>query len=407
MRRVPYRACWRASCGRSGRGGRDRAAQLRPVRHRRDARRVRAERSRRSRASRRRAPPEPRAARSARASARTRASREAIDDADDILVAPFAGIVGRLGQLLGAPRRPALLALLVYGFGPVLPRPLRRGALDRAGGRAARLRRAGRLRARRRGGADPGGRRDAGAVARRRRGPRAHGRRRRRRRHRAPDTYAALVELASPVRATPARASRALGALRARVHAAGGTVIGAGIHPDGAFGDVVHSTSRATPRSASSCAGSRAHADLRAPRARRHARRRGRDPCLQRAARAPAAAAGAGRQLAVLVRPRLGAGHRARPALPRLSARGDPARVPSYDDYAETRRGGRRGRRAARLHLPLVGHPPAPAPRHGRGARDGQPVGAVVGGRRWPRWCMAGARRGAGARGTPGCRARC
>jgi carboxylate-amine ligase len=32
----------------------------------------------------------------------------------------------------------------------------------------------------------------------------------------------------------------ALSALRAQVRAAGGTVIGAGIHPDGAFGDVVH-----------------------------------------------------------------------------------------------------------------------------------------------------------------------
>ena len=35
-----------------------------------------------------------------------------------------------------------------------------------------------------------------------------------------------------------------------------------------------------------------------------------------------------------------------------------------------------RGRRAARLHVPVVGHPAAPAARHRRGARDGRPVAA-------------------------------
>jgi len=55
-----------------------------------------------------------------------------------------------------------------------------------------------------------------------------------------PDTYSALIELASPVARDAGEGVAALSALRARVHAAGGTVIGAGIHPDGAFGDVVH-----------------------------------------------------------------------------------------------------------------------------------------------------------------------
>jgi carboxylate-amine ligase len=55
-----------------------------------------------------------------------------------------------------------------------------------------------------------------------------------------PDTYSALIELASPVAHDAGEGVAALGALRARVRAAGGTVIGAGIHPDGAFGDVVH-----------------------------------------------------------------------------------------------------------------------------------------------------------------------
>lgn len=56
-----------------------------------------------------------------------------------------------------------------------------------------------------------------------------------------PDTYAALVELASPVVATPEDGVRALAALRARALAVPGTaLVGAGIHPTGAFGDVVH-----------------------------------------------------------------------------------------------------------------------------------------------------------------------
>lgn len=56
-----------------------------------------------------------------------------------------------------------------------------------------------------------------------------------------PDTYAALVELASPIARSPEEGVRAIAALRARALAVDGTaLIGAGIHPDGAFGDVVH-----------------------------------------------------------------------------------------------------------------------------------------------------------------------
>lgn len=58
-----------------------------------------------------------------------------------------------------------------------------------------------------------------------------------------PDTYAALVEFASPVAATPEDGVRAIAALRARALESGPptpALIGAGIHPDGAFGDVVH-----------------------------------------------------------------------------------------------------------------------------------------------------------------------
>jgi carboxylate-amine ligase len=55
-----------------------------------------------------------------------------------------------------------------------------------------------------------------------------------------PDTYAALVELASPVCANAEEGVRAIAALRSRAREADGTLLGAGIHPDGAFGDVVH-----------------------------------------------------------------------------------------------------------------------------------------------------------------------
>ncbi|MEA2359927.1 MAG: glutamate---cysteine ligase / carboxylate-amine ligase [Solirubrobacteraceae bacterium] len=55
-----------------------------------------------------------------------------------------------------------------------------------------------------------------------------------------PDTYSALVELASPIVRDAGEAVAALSTLRARLRAAGGVAIGAGIHPDGAFGDVEH-----------------------------------------------------------------------------------------------------------------------------------------------------------------------
>jgi carboxylate-amine ligase len=54
------------------------------------------------------------------------------------------------------------------------------------------------------------------------------------------DTYAALVELASPVSRGAGDGVAHLDALRGRLRAAGATLLGAGIHPAGAFGDVVH-----------------------------------------------------------------------------------------------------------------------------------------------------------------------
>jgi len=54
------------------------------------------------------------------------------------------------------------------------------------------------------------------------------------------DVYSALVESTSPVVANAHEGAAALAALRRDVLAAGGTLIGCGIHPDGAFGDVEH-----------------------------------------------------------------------------------------------------------------------------------------------------------------------
>jgi carboxylate-amine ligase len=55
-----------------------------------------------------------------------------------------------------------------------------------------------------------------------------------------PDTYASMIELATTVLRTADESARALSDLRALAREAQATVIGAGIHPDAAFGDVVH-----------------------------------------------------------------------------------------------------------------------------------------------------------------------
>jgi carboxylate-amine ligase len=54
-----------------------------------------------------------------------------------------------------------------------------------------------------------------------------------------PDYYAAMIELASPICVDPAEAIAHLNALRSAARAAGATTIGAGLHPTGAFGDVI------------------------------------------------------------------------------------------------------------------------------------------------------------------------
>jgi glutamate---cysteine ligase / carboxylate-amine ligase len=55
-----------------------------------------------------------------------------------------------------------------------------------------------------------------------------------------PEAFAALIELTSPVSANAADAAASLAVLRGHLHSVGATTIGAGLHPDGAFGDVFH-----------------------------------------------------------------------------------------------------------------------------------------------------------------------
>jgi glutamate---cysteine ligase / carboxylate-amine ligase len=52
------------------------------------------------------------------------------------------------------------------------------------------------------------------------------------------DLYEAQIELSSPICANAGEATQALSTLRATLREAGGTAIGAGLHPTGAFGDV-------------------------------------------------------------------------------------------------------------------------------------------------------------------------
>jgi carboxylate-amine ligase len=55
-----------------------------------------------------------------------------------------------------------------------------------------------------------------------------------------PDTYAALVELVTPICSDAGQVAACTRALRRRLKDSGATTVGAGLHPTGGFGDVVH-----------------------------------------------------------------------------------------------------------------------------------------------------------------------
>jgi carboxylate-amine ligase len=54
------------------------------------------------------------------------------------------------------------------------------------------------------------------------------------------EAFAALIELTTPICSDAGEAAAALGCLRGHLRSVGATVMGSGLHPDGAFGDVVH-----------------------------------------------------------------------------------------------------------------------------------------------------------------------
>ena len=115
----------------------------------------------------------------------------------------------------------------------------------------------------------------------------------------------------------------------------------------------------------------------------------------------PAGAAGPGGALALLARPGLRLRERPRAALPRLPARRDPARVRRLGGLRGLRRRVARGRRRARLHVPVVGHPPAPAAGHRRVPRDGRAVPARLRRRAWRRSCTGSRSRVLDGRADP------
>ena len=110
-----------------------------------------------------------------------------------------------------------------------------------------------------------------------------------------------------------------------------------------------------------------ARADLRAARARRGRRSGQGDPGRQRAAPASRAAARALGELAVLARRADRARVVAADDLRRVPAVGPAAALPRLRRLRGGRRPAREDRLHRRLHAHLVGHPAAPAPRHGRG----------------------------------------
>ncbi len=111
-----------------------------------------------------------------------------------------------------------------------------------------------------------------------------------------------------------------------------------------------------------------ARADVRAARPRRGARRRERDAGRQPPALAPAAAARAVGELALLAGPRDGPRLGAHAAVPGVPARGDPARVRRLRGLRLDDRSPAALRGVPRADVPVVGRAPAAALRDDRGA---------------------------------------
>ena len=202
-----------------------------------------------------------------------------------------------------------------------------------------------------------------------------------------PDTYAAMIELATTVLRSADEGARALSGLRALARAADATVIGAGIHPDAAFGDVEHFDAPRYDRIVEQVRGllsrtptAALHVHVGMPDADTAIRvfngLREQLPLLQAlAANSPfwhGRDSGLATARAVLFR-----------GYPSAEI---PRAFSSYEDYAATVGGRGRGRRAGRLQLHVVGHPPTPemGTVEVRAMDSQSDLRAVAG---WQRWC--------------------
>ena len=207
-----------------------------------------------------------------------------------------------------------------------------------------------------------------------------------------PDLYEAMVECASSVCADAAEAAAELELLRDTLRDGGATLAGAGLHPAALHGDVVHvpdsrydrihATMRGLVERTPTCA-LHVHVGMPDPETAIavYNRLRAYLPLLQAlAAHSPfwyGRDSGFATARAQLFR-----------GFPRAI---DHAAVRQLGRLRDDRRRLGRGRRAARLHVPVVGHPAASAARHRRGAGDGRPVAAGDRGR--PRRARARPRR--------------
>ena len=209
------------------------------------------------------------------------------------------------------------------------------------------------------------------------------------------DTYEAMVETASPIVSDASAGGDALAGLRAALRAGGATLLGAGLHPAAAFGDVVHVPQERYRHVADTVRGLLA----RTPTAALHVhvgmpdpetailvcnRLRGFLPVLQGlAAHSPfwhGRDAGFATARAQMFRGYPNA------VIPRAFA--------GWEDYATTVDAVVAAGESARLQLPVVGRPAPSGARDGRAARHGRPGAAGLGAR--PR--RARARAGAGLR---------
>ncbi len=206
------------------------------------------------------------------------------------------------------------------------------------------------------------------------------------------DVYEALIESVTPVVRSAPEGVEVLTAQRERLHQAGATFIGGGLHPDTAFGEVVHVETARYQAIRDAMRG----LVTRMPTAALHVHVGMPDPetaiavCNRLRAHLPLlqALSASSPYWHGLDSGFASARHMTFRAFPRSAI---PPTFASWEHYTEVIRWALADGRPARLQLPVVGPAPEPAARHGRGARDGRAVAARE--RRRPRGARPRARR--------------